>query len=48
MNEKILKKYEQAPKTWGVKLVIAFILAVMIAWSSSTVSFHVEEGSSGI
>ena len=48
MNEKILKKYEQAPKTWGVKLVIAFILAVMIAWSSSTVSFHVEDGSSGI
>lgn len=48
MNEKILKKYEQAPKTWGVKLVIAFVLAVMIAWSSSTVSFHVEDGSSGI
>lgn len=48
MNEKILKKYEQAPKTLGVKLAIALIVVVMIAWSSSTVSFHLEEGSSGI
>ncbi len=48
MNEKILKKYEQAPKTWRIKLVIALILVVLLAWSSSTVSFHIENGGSGI
>lgn len=48
MNEKILKRYEEAPKTWGFKLVLALILAGIIAWSSSTVSFHIEEGGSSI
>lgn len=48
MNEKILKRYEEAPKTWGFKLALALILAAIIAWSSSTVSFHVEKGGSGI
>ncbi|BBF43644.1 phosphonate ABC transporter permease protein phnE1 [Lachnospiraceae bacterium KM106-2] len=44
MNEKILKKYEKEPKTWGAKLVVAFVIVLIIAWSSSTVSLHVEQG----
>lgn len=44
MNKKILAKYEEAPKTWYGKIVIGLILAALIAWSSSTVSFHIEEG----
>ena len=48
MNEKIFKKYENATKTWGIKLIIAFIVAGLLAWSSSTVSFHIESGGSGI
>lgn len=48
MNAKILKKYKDAPKTWGIKLVIALILAGIIAWSSSTVSFKIEDGSTEV
>jgi len=48
MNKKILDKYNNAPKTWGVKLIIALIFAGLIAWSSSTVSFRIEDGSSDI
>ena len=48
MNEKILKKYNDAPKTWYIKLIIALCFAVLIAWSSSTVSFHLEEGGAGL
>ncbi len=39
MNQKILKKYEEAPKLWLVQLAIAIIIVVMIIWSSSAVSF---------
>lgn len=48
MNKKILKKYEEAPKTWGIKLFVAFIMVALLAWSSSTVHFHVEKNSAGI
>lgn len=41
MNEKILIKYEEEPKRWPLQLGIAFIIAILLAWSSSTVNFTV-------
>lgn len=48
MNKKILQKYNEAPKTWGIKLIIALCFVAMIAWSQSTVNFKLEEGGAGI
>lgn len=45
MNEKIEKMYENEPKTWYAKLLTAFIITVLIAWSTSTVSGKATGGS---
>ena len=37
MNEKILKAYASAPKTWIWKLLAAFGVACLLAWSGSAV-----------
>ena len=36
MNKAIAEKYAQAPKSWYIKLLVALLAAVLIAWSSST------------
>lgn len=36
MKQTVIEKYEHAPKTWYVKILIALIAAALIAWSSST------------
>ena len=47
-NKKILEKYNEAPKTWGVKLLVALCVVVLIAWSQTSVSFQIIENGSGI
>ena len=37
MNEKILKAYASAPKTWIWKMLAAFGIACLLAWSGSAV-----------
>lgn len=37
MKKEIEKMYEQEPKTWYIKLLVAFIVAVLLAWSMSAV-----------
>ncbi len=37
MENRIKKAYESAPKTWIVQLLIAFVVACILAWSSSAV-----------
>ena len=37
MNESIKKMYEQEPKTWYAKIIVALIVAALLAWSLSTV-----------
>ncbi len=48
MNQKIIKKYEEQPKLWIVKFVIAFIVVGLIVWSSDTVSFSTTESGMGV
>lgn len=43
MNPIIKAQYESAPRTWAVKLAVALFLAVLIAWSSSTVQYDIPE-----
>ncbi|MDD5936529.1 MAG: phosphonate ABC transporter, permease protein PhnE [Clostridiales bacterium] len=40
MNENIRKKFEQEPKTWYYKVLIALVVVVIIAWSSTTVQVN--------
>ena len=35
MNESIKKMYEQEPKTWYAKIIVALIVAALLAWSLS-------------
>lgn len=44
MNPTIQKAYKNAPKKWIIELVIAFILACILAWSSSAVSISTPVG----
>jgi phosphonate transport system permease protein len=37
MEKTIAAAYERAPKTWITKLLLAFVTACLLAWSSSTV-----------
>ena len=37
MEKTIAATYERAPKTWIMKLLLAFAAACLLAWSSSTV-----------
>ncbi len=48
MNQKIIKKYEEQPKLWIVKFVVAFIVVGLIVWSSDTVSFSTTESGMGV
>ncbi|OYO59671.1 phosphonate ABC transporter, permease protein PhnE, partial [Lachnotalea glycerini] len=41
MNQKILVKYEEEPKRWILQLSIAFLIGIMLAWSSSTVNYKI-------
>ncbi|NCB63236.1 MAG: phosphonate ABC transporter, permease protein PhnE [Clostridia bacterium] len=36
MNQTIAAAYEKAPKAWAGKLLLAFLIACLLAWSSST------------
>ena len=40
MNEKILKAYASAPKTWVWKLLAAFVVVCVLAWSGSAVKLN--------
>ncbi len=37
MNERIQKAYEQEPRNWGWKLLVALICAALIAWSGASI-----------
>ena len=37
MNQKIAKAYEEAPRSWPVKLAVAFVIACILAWSNTAV-----------
>ena len=37
MKKEIDKMYEQEPKTWYAKILVALIVAALLAWSMSTV-----------
>ena len=39
MEKRIEAAYQSAPKTWIWKLLLAFLVAGLMAWSSSTVTF---------
>ncbi len=39
MNRDIMEKYQEEPKSWYIKLGITFVIAVLIAWSTSTVNY---------
>lgn len=39
MNETIERAYRSAPKRWLYQLAVAFAVAIMLAWSSTTVKF---------
>ena len=45
MNESIKKMYEQEPKTWYAKIIVALIVAALLAWSLSTVQSTGSNGS---
>lgn len=45
MENRIKKVYENAPKTWILHLLLAFLVACLLAWSSSTVSISEDAGS---
>lgn len=45
MENTIRAAYENAPKTWVYKLLLAFAIACVLAWSSSTVVISNETGS---
>ena len=47
MNTKILQTYASAPKAWYGKLLIALVVAVLMAWSTSTVQLP-ESGQNGL
>lgn len=36
MKKEIDKMYEQEPKTWYAKILVALIVAALLAWSMST------------
>ena len=36
MNESIKKMYEQEPKTWYAKIIVALIVAALLAWSNGS------------
>lgn len=40
MNETILNAYRSAPKRWAANLAVALCIVVLLAWSSSTVTFN--------
>ncbi|MEM1484564.1 phosphonate ABC transporter, permease protein PhnE [Oscillospiraceae bacterium PP1C4] len=40
MNETIAAVYQKAPKTWFLKLIVAFAVACLLAWSSSTIELN--------
>ena len=44
MENTIKAAYENAPKTWIYKLLLAFAIACVLAWSSSTVVISNETG----
>lgn len=45
MKESILEKYNKEPKRWGYHLVVAFVVVLLMVWSSSTVQLNaVNEG----
>lgn len=37
MKNEIEKMYEKEPKTWYAKLLVAFVVAALLAWSMSAV-----------
>lgn len=37
MKKEIDKMYEQEPRTWYAKILVALIVAALLAWSMSTV-----------
>lgn len=45
MSKTIQKMYEQEPKTWYVKLLIALIIVVLSAWSLSAIEITTNGGS---
>ena len=45
MNESIKKMYEQEPKTWYAKIIVALIVAALLAWSLSMVQSTGSNGS---
>lgn len=47
MNENVINKLKQEPKTWYYKIIIALIVVGIIAWSSSTVEIN-HVGGSGV
>ncbi len=44
MNPVIKTQYERAPRAWAVKLAVALLIAILIAWSSSTVHLDIPAG----
>ena len=47
MNETIAAAYRREPKTWPAKLAVALVIAVLLAWSSSTLELK-DVGGSGL
>ena len=45
MEKTIAAAYKDAPKTWIYKLLLVFIVAAMLAWSSSTIVINDTTGS---
>lgn len=44
MNERIIKKLQQEPKTWYYQLLLAFVVTGILAWSCSAVNVNQVSG----
>lgn len=44
MNEKIKKMYEQEPKSWYAKILIALVVVFLLAWSGSAIQTGSNQG----